>query len=72
MRDVAVPEPLPSRATINRILLRHGLVGGRSRRKRSEYVRWERPAAMQLWQIDIVYGRGSSTRGRGRYARGGS
>jgi transposase InsO family protein len=57
MRGPAVPEPLPSRATINRILVRHGLAVGRPRRrKRSEYVRWERPAAMQLWQIDIVYG----------------
>ena len=57
MRGPVVPEPLPSRATINRILVRHGLVAGRSRRRRrSEYVRWQRPAAMQLWQIDIVYG----------------
>jgi hypothetical protein len=33
------------------------LVAGRGpRRKRSEYVRWERPAAMQLWQIGIVGG----------------
>jgi transposase InsO family protein len=57
MRGPLVPDRLPSRATINRILVRHGLVAGRSRRrKRSEYVRWERPAAMQLWQIDIVYG----------------
>ena len=37
--------------------MRHGLVIERSRRKkRSEYVRWQRPAAMQLWQLDIVYG----------------
>lgn len=57
MRGPAPAEPLPSRATINRILVRHGLVAGRGRRrKRSEYVRWERPAAMQLWQLDIVYG----------------
>jgi transposase InsO family protein len=57
MRGPAPPEPLPSRATINRILLRHGLVIARARRKkRSDYVRWQRPAAMQLWQLDIVYG----------------
>jgi transposase InsO family protein len=57
MRGPAPPDPLPSRATINRILLRHGLVIPRARRKkRSEYVRWQRPAAMQLWQLDIVYG----------------
>ena len=57
MRSPAVPDPVPSRATVHRILVRHGLVVGRSRRKkRSEYVRWQRPAAMQLWQLDIVYG----------------
>jgi transposase InsO family protein len=57
MRSPAPPEPLPSRATVHRILVRHGLVIERARRKkRSDYVRWQRPAAMQLWQIDIVYG----------------
>jgi transposase InsO family protein len=57
MRAPATVEPLPSRSTVNRILIRHGLVIGRARRrKRSDYVRWQRPAAMQLWQIDIVYG----------------
>ena len=57
MRGPAVPEPLPSRATVHRILVRHGLVVARARRrKRSDYVRWQRPAAMQLWQLDIVYG----------------
>jgi transposase InsO family protein len=57
MRSPAPPQPVPSRATVHRILVRHGLVVGRSRRrKRSEYVRWQRPAAMALWQIDIVYG----------------
>jgi transposase InsO family protein len=57
MRGPAVPEPLPSRATVHRILLRQGLVIPRARRrKRSDYVRWQRPAAMQLWQLDIVYG----------------
>src|SRR3954453_43614 len=50
-------EALPSRATVHRILVRHGLVVPRARRrKRSDYVRWQRPAAMQLWQLDIVYG----------------
>jgi len=57
MRGPAPPEPLPSRATVHRILLRHGLVIPRARRrKRSDYVRWQRPAAMQLWQLDIVFG----------------
>src|SRR4051812_2258979 len=57
MRSPLVPEPMPSRATVHRILVRHGLVGERARRrKRSGYVRWPRPAAMALWQLDIVYG----------------
>jgi transposase InsO family protein len=57
MRGPVVPEPMPSRATVHRILVRNGLVIGRSRRRRpSDYVRWQRPAAMQLWQLDIVYG----------------
>jgi transposase InsO family protein len=57
MRGPAPPEPLPSRSTVNRILVRHGLVAGRARRRpRSDYVCWQRPAAMQLWQLDIVYG----------------
>src|SRR4051794_39950109 len=57
MRDPGPAEGLPSRATVHRILVRHGLVVLRARRrKRSEYVRWQRPAAMQLWQLDIVYG----------------
>src|SRR3954463_7666734 len=57
MRAPAPPERLPSRSTVNRILVRHGLVISRARRrKRSDYCRWQRPAAMQLWQLDIVYG----------------
>jgi transposase InsO family protein len=57
MRAPAAIEPLPSRSTVNRILVRHGLVIPRARRrKRSDYVRWQRPAAMQLWQLDVVYG----------------
>lgn len=48
---------LPSRATINRVLHRHGLIVGRRRRKqRSEYVRWQREQATGLWQMDIVTG----------------
>jgi transposase InsO family protein len=57
MRASAAMEPLPSRSTVNRILLRHGLVIARARRrKRSDYVRWQRPAPMALWQLDIVFG----------------
>jgi transposase InsO family protein len=50
-------EPVPSQATVHRVLARHGLVVARSRRrKRSDYIRWEREAAMALWQLDIVGG----------------
>jgi transposase len=49
MRGPVVPEVLPSRATVHRILVRHGLVVQRSRRRKpTDYVRWQRPAAMQL------------------------
>lgn len=48
---------VPSRATINRILVRQGLIVPRKReRPKDSYRRWERPSAMQLWQIDIVGG----------------
>ena len=57
MRGPAPPVGLPSRATVHRILVRHGRVVARPRRrKRSEYVRWRRPAAMQFWRLDIVFG----------------
>jgi transposase len=52
------PEGLPSRASVNRILHRHGLIVGRRRKQRSEYVRWQRPGPMQLWQLDILLGPG--------------
>lgn len=47
----------PSRITVHRVLVRHGLVVPRSRRrKRDSYRRWERETPMALWQIDIVGG----------------
>jgi transposase InsO family protein len=51
------PEELavPSTATVNRILVRHGLVVQR-KRPRESYVCWQRPGPMQLWQVDIVGG----------------
>ncbi|MFD4529840.1 IS481 family transposase [Streptomyces sp. NPDC058470] len=50
-------DPVPSRMTVYRILVRHGLVvPGVRRRKRSDYKRWQRDAPMQLWQMDIVGG----------------
>jgi transposase InsO family protein len=51
------PGRVPSRMTIYRILLRHGLVAGRKRgRRRDEFVRWQRDKPMELWQVDIVGG----------------
>ncbi|MFE5759923.1 IS481 family transposase [Streptomyces massasporeus] len=49
--------PVPSRATVYRVLVRNGLIEpGVRRRRRSDYRRWERSAAMELWQMDIVGG----------------
>jgi transposase InsO family protein len=49
--------PLPGRTSVERCLVRHGLVTPRPRRrKRSDYRRWERARAMELWQMDIVGG----------------
>jgi transposase InsO family protein len=51
--------PLPGRSSVDRCLVRHGLVTPQvRRRKRSDYVRWERSRAMELWQMDIVGGVG--------------
>jgi transposase InsO family protein len=48
---------VPSERTINRILVRHGLVVQRKRKRpRESYVCWQRPGPMQLWQVDIVGG----------------
>ena len=50
-------EPLPGRTSVERCLVRHGLVTPQARRrKRSDYRRWERSRAMELWQMDIVGG----------------
>ena len=49
--------PLPGRTSIERCLIRHGLVTPQARkRKRDDYRRWERSRAMELWQMDIVGG----------------
>jgi transposase InsO family protein len=48
---------LPGRSSIYRCLVRHGLIVPSSRkRKRSDYIRWERSKSMELWQMDIVGG----------------
>lgn len=54
-RDGVVP--LPGRSSVERCLVRHGLVTPQARRRtRADYKRWERSRAMELWQMDIVGG----------------
>lgn len=49
--------PVPSRMSVYRALVRHGLVEpGRRKRRRAEFRRWERDEPMALWQMDIVGG----------------
>jgi transposase InsO family protein len=51
------PGPVPSEASIYRLLVRHGLIEPRPRRRRrQDYRRWERPGPMQLWQLDVMGG----------------
>jgi transposase InsO family protein len=51
------PGPVPSRMTVYRILIRHGLMtAAKQRRGRKDYLRWERDRPMELWQMDIVGG----------------
>jgi transposase InsO family protein len=57
LQRMACPGPIPSRITVHRILVRHGLVDEWPRRRRREdYRRWERDRPMELWQMDIVGG----------------
>ena len=50
-------DPVPGRSSIYRCLVRHGLIAPQARkRKRSDYIRWERSKSMELWQMDIVGG----------------
>jgi transposase InsO family protein len=51
------PGDVPSRMTVYRILIRHGLMAPAKRRRgRKDYIRWERDRPMELWQMDIVGG----------------
>jgi transposase InsO family protein len=51
------PGRIPSRITIHRVLVRHGLIDTvPRRRRRQDYRRWQREAPMELWQLDIVDG----------------
>jgi transposase InsO family protein len=44
-----------TRSTVYRVLVRNGLIEPRSRRRRrQDYKRWERPVAMQMWQLDVT------------------
>ena len=44
-----------ARSTAYRVLVRNGLIEpNRRRRRRSDYIRWERPAPMMLWQLDVT------------------
>jgi transposase InsO family protein len=48
---------LPSESAVYRCLVRAGLIEPARRRRRSErFKRWERAAAMELWQMDVVGG----------------
>ena len=48
---------LPGRSSVYRCLVRHGLIDPQARKRRkSDYKRWERSRAMELWQMDIVGG----------------
>jgi transposase len=49
--------PVPSRMSVYRVLLRHGLIEPAARKRpRDSYLRWERDEPMALWQMDIVGG----------------
>ena len=49
--------PVPSRMSVYRVLVRHGLVEpGPRKRPKESYLRWERDEPMALWQLDIVGG----------------
>ncbi len=47
-------DPVPSVAAVGRALRRAGLTSGTRRAGAREYRRWERGAAMELWQIDVM------------------
>jgi len=49
--------PVPSRVAVYRALVRRGLVDRqRRKRKREDYVRWERSRPNELWQMDVMGG----------------
>jgi transposase InsO family protein len=49
--------PVPSRMSVYRVLVRHGLIEPSPRKRpKDSYLRWERDEPMALWQLDIVGG----------------
>jgi transposase InsO family protein len=49
-------EPVPSRSTVYRALVRNDLVEPQEQQHKRKYKRLERDAPMQLWQMDIMSG----------------
>ena len=48
---------VPGRSSVYRALVRNGLLDPvKRKRKRSDYRRWERGRAMELWQMDVMGG----------------
>jgi transposase InsO family protein len=49
--------PVPSRMSVYRVLVRHGLIDPQPRKRpKDSHVRWERDAPMALWQMDLAGG----------------
>jgi transposase InsO family protein len=49
--------PVPGRSGVYRALVRNGRIDPvRRRRRRADYLRWERGRPMELWQMDVVGG----------------
>jgi transposase InsO family protein len=49
--------PVPGRSSVYRALVRNGLLDpAKRKRKRSDFRRWERGRAMELWQMDVMGG----------------
>jgi transposase InsO family protein len=49
--------PVPGRSSVYRALVRNGLLDpAKRKRRRSDYRRWERGRAMELWQMDVMGG----------------
>jgi transposase InsO family protein len=64
-------DPLPSRPTIYRALLRGGLVEPQARRRaKTAWRRWQRQRPMQLWQMDVMGGLVLADRSRAKLVTG--